>query len=344
MRALVRTVLRGSLRQVRYVKVVPLVRARGMVADVYGRAERDFGVLAPPLALHSPAPAALAACWMMLRETLLVQGVAGRTVKEVVATEVSRANACPYCVGVHQAVRETLPSGGVDDRIAAWARGTGRPAGAGAPPFPAVEAAEVCGVAVTFHYINRMVSVFLDSSPVPARTPGFLRGIVMRTVARAMRPVAPGPIAPGTSLDLLPAAPLPAGLEWARHNVSVAGAFGRAVDAVEQAAYWVPEPVRERLRSRLAVWDGSAPGLGRSWLAQALAELPDEDVPATRLALLTAFAPYQVTAQDVAAFRERWSADRELVELTSWAALTTALWIGSRLGSLPGPVPQRQKS
>lgn len=53
MRPLVRAVLRGSLRQVRYVDVIAPRRARGLVAQVYRRTERDFGVLAPPVALHS---------------------------------------------------------------------------------------------------------------------------------------------------------------------------------------------------------------------------------------------------------------------------------------------------
>ncbi|MFF2520452.1 hypothetical protein ACFVWD_58370, partial [Streptomyces sp. NPDC058086] len=77
-----------------------------------------------------------------------------------------------------------------------------------------------------------------------------------------MRPVAPGPLAPGDSLDLLPPAPLPPGLEWAEGSPFVAQALGRAVTAVDQGAHWVPEPVRERLRTRLDAWDGSAPGLG----------------------------------------------------------------------------------
>ncbi|WP_103535990.1 carboxymuconolactone decarboxylase family protein [Streptomyces sp. SM11] len=337
MRPLVRAVLRGSLRQVRYVDVVAPRRARGLVARVYRESQDEFGVLAPPLALHSPAAASLAATWLMLRETLLVDGRVSRAVKETVATEVSRANDCPYCVHVHQAVLGTLPPDGIGSGLIEWARTAGRrdqgdAAGGGHPFLPTdEEVPELGGTVVTFHYINRMVSLFLAESPMPARTPTPLRGPIMRTTALAMRPVAPGPLTPGESLALLPPAPLPPGLEWARNSPFVADALGRAFAAVEQGAHWVPEPVVERLRSRFDGWDGTAPGLGRGWLQGAVAGLPTEDVPTARLALLTAFAPYQVLPEDVEAFRSRFPTDRELIELTSWAALRTAVRIGGRI-------------
>ncbi|MFD5943688.1 carboxymuconolactone decarboxylase family protein, partial [Streptomyces griseus] len=126
MRPLVRAVLRGSLRQVRYVDVIAPHRARGLVAQVYRATERDFGVLAPPVALHSPAAASLAATWLMLREVLLVDGRVSRAVKETVATAVSRANDCPYCVHVHQAVLGTLPPDRTVSPVAEWAAAAGR--------------------------------------------------------------------------------------------------------------------------------------------------------------------------------------------------------------------------
>ncbi|MEU5716476.1 alkylhydroperoxidase [Streptomyces sp. NPDC020403] len=337
MRPLVRAVLRGSLRQVRYVDVIPPRRARGLVAQVYHHTERDFGVLAPPVALHSPAPASLAATWLMLRETLLVDGSVSRTAKETVATEVSRANNCPYCVGVHQAVLGTLPPQGPLSRLAEWAATTGRPDPAGSPrsapglPFTHAQAPELYGVAVTFHYINRMVTLFLADSPMPGRTPAPLRGPIMHTTALAMRPATPGPLPPGGSLGLLPPAPLPPALRWAQSSPHIAQAFARAYAAIEHGARWIPPLVRERVHTRLTHWDGSVPALGRGWLDEALTALPATDVPTARLALLTAFAPHQTLPQDITAFTHRYPTDRALIELTSWAALTTALHIGTRI-------------
>ncbi|MER7760787.1 alkylhydroperoxidase [Streptomyces sp. NPDC097619] len=340
MRPVVRAVLRGSLRQIHHVRATDPGRARGLVAEVYEQAQRDFGVLAPPLALHSPAPPVLAAGWLMLRETLLVEGTVGRTAKEVVATEVSRANSCPYCVSVHQATLDSLSAqpGAPGGALAVWAASTGRKPGRGAPtepPFPAAQAPELAGTAVTFHYINRMVGLYLDESPVPGQAPGFVRGPIMRTVARSMRPVSGRPLEPGTALELLPAAPLPAALSWARPNPVVAEAMGRAVAAMEGAAHWVPTAVRDRLAERLEEWDGGPVGPSRAWLTEALTGLPHEDRPAARLALLTAFAPYQAVDEDFAAFRTRFPEDRALIELTAWAALSAALCVGSRLAVTP---------
>ncbi|OKI86589.1 alkylhydroperoxidase [Streptomyces sp. CB02058] len=341
MRPVVKAVLRNALKDVRHVRAVAPRGAGEQVARVYTQIERDFGVLAPPLALHSPAPEVLAASWLLLREILLVEGRVGRAAKEVVATEVSRANSCPYCVDVHRATLRELsdrPDAG-SGALGTWARSSGLLPVPGEPsppaPFGPSAAPELYGVAVTFHYINRMVSIYLAGSPVPDQAPGFLRGPILRTATRAMRPDGPGPLRPGTSLDLLPDAPLPDGLAWASPNRTVAAALGRAAGAVESAARWVPEGVRECLDIHLARWGGRPMGLGRVWLDEAVAGLPAPEVPTARLALLTAFACHQVTDADILAFRERHPADRELIELTSWAALSTALLLGRRFTTAP---------
>ncbi|WP_328973829.1 carboxymuconolactone decarboxylase family protein [Streptomyces sp. NBC_00239] len=337
MRPIVRAVLRGSLGQIRYVRAVRPGEADGVVARVYGQAEADFGVLAPPLALHSPAPGPLAAGWLLLRETLLADGLVSRADKELVATAVSQANTCPYCVEVHRAAMEVLPAPrAAAAGLAEWAAASGRPAQgpAGALPFTAAETPEICGTALTFHYLNRMVTVFLEDSPMPKQAPGVVRGPVMRTVARSMRPVAPGPLRAGASLGLLPEAPLPPELAWAAGNPSVASAAGRAVAAVEEAAGWIPGEVRECVRGRLKDWDGAAAGPSRAWLAEAVDGVDAKDRPAAAVALLTAFAPYQLTGADIAELRARSAGDRELIELTSWAALSAAVHLAGRF-----PVP-----
>ncbi|MFF4986599.1 carboxymuconolactone decarboxylase family protein [Streptosporangium saharense] len=329
LRRVLRRPLRGSLRQVRHVRPVPPARARGLVAEVYGQAEREFGMLAPPVALHSPAPEVLAACWMMLRETLLAEthGGAGRATREAVATGVSRGNACPYCVGVHGAALGGLvPSSKAGlAPVEEWARS------GGAAPFPEKGSAELVGVAVTFHYLNRMVNVFLDETPLPPRTPRLARGVLMRTLGRLMRPVGGG-VEPGGSLGLLPMAPLPGDLSWAAGTPEVAGAFARAAAAIEAAGRRsVPGPVRDLLAARLAGWDGAQPGLGGAWVEEAVADLAAEDRPAGRLALLTAFASYRVGGSVVDAFTEGRREDGALVELTAWASMAAARRMGDRM-------------
>ena len=98
-----RAARRSSLAQIRHVAPVRPDAATGLVGRVYDQVERDFGMLAPPVALHSPAPAVLAASWLMLRETLIATGKVDRATKEAVGTAVSLGNTCPYCVEVHSA-------------------------------------------------------------------------------------------------------------------------------------------------------------------------------------------------------------------------------------------------
>ncbi|VVJ20384.1 alkylhydroperoxidase like protein [Amycolatopsis camponoti] len=341
----VRVALRRTLRDVKYVEAVRPRRARGLVRDVYRQVERDFGMLAPPLALHSPAPDVLAAVWLMLRESLVAGGTASRADKEVVAAAVSAANSCPYCVEVHAmalaslgepgaaAAIEAGDAGAIADRdtraLAAWARGEGRlPA-----DVPATTAAEFTAVAVAFHYLNRVVSVFLGPSPLPAAVPASARAKAKAVLGTLLRPEGAPP--PGDALGLLPPAPAD-GPGWAPPGGTLSDAFARAAAAIEAAGERsVPPRVRDLVRRELKAWDGKPPGLSRAWAEPVLAELPAGERAAGRLALFTAKAAYQVDAPDVAAVRPERTDDRALVELVSWAALTAAVAAAERLPHRP---------
>jgi AhpD family alkylhydroperoxidase len=349
---------RLALDQIRYLTPARSDSADPLVGRVYRQVEREFGVLAPPVALHSPAPEAMAAGWLILRETLLAPGLVGRPVKEAVACGVSLANACPYCVTVHGATLRGLAGGRAAaligaDRIdelrdpavraaAAWARGIGRVAGRAMEsgtdaPFPLEEAPEYVGVAATFHYINRMVNTFLEDAPMPPSAPR--RGLpVVERVLSAMIRAARRRIGPaGAALDLLPAADPDPDLVWSAGNPSVEQAFARAAAALERAGRRsVPEPVRELVFAELAAWDGRPKGLSRSWIEQPLAALGPVDRPAGRLALLVALASYQIDGSVVEDFRRVQPDDAQLVETAAWAALTAAR---RAVGALPWAKP-----
>lgn len=346
-RMLLRTALRRSLSQVRHVRPVPPGTASGTVAEVYSQLERDFGMLAPPVALHSPAPQVLAASWSMLRETLLAAGQADRAAREAVATAVSLENSCPYCAEVHGTALEALTgrrqrgstaAGWIDSvedgrirGIAAWASGSAS-TGGGRPPLPAVQLAELAGVAVTFHYLNRMVNVFLGDSPLPAEVPAGIRPGVRRLLGAFLRRPAGAVTDPGRSLEPLPAAPLPPDLTWAAASPAVARSLSRAAAAIEAAGTRsVPEPVRALVRDRLARWNGESPELSRAWAEEAVSGLEPDDRAAGRLALLAALASYQVDEAAVGAVRGRGADDRALVELTAWASLAAARRAAARL-------------
>ncbi|MFC6079820.1 carboxymuconolactone decarboxylase family protein [Sphaerisporangium aureirubrum] len=338
---LTRLTLPGTMSQVRYVTPVRPRGAPELVTRVYAQVAEDFGMLAPPMLLHSPAPEALAAAWCVLRESLLARGRAGRAAKEVVATAVSAGNTCPYCVDVHQATLSGLlgPARAVelaDDPALlgvdewAWSLGTRDSAAPLDPPVPAEQAAELAGVAVTFHYLNRMVNVFLGDSLLPPQVPARARGGLLRMFGLVMRPMARRGAVPGRSLELLPAAPPAADLAFADGAPHVAGAFARAAHAIDEIGRRsVPSPVRALVAAELAAWDGRPPGLGRGWADGPVSGLPPEHRAAGRLALLTAMASYQVDAAVVDAFRAGAPQDRALVELTSWAAMAAAREVGS---------------
>lgn len=346
---LTRRALRRSLNQVRYVAPVLPAAAEGLVAAVYQQVERDFGLLAPPVALHSPAPGPLAACWSLLRETLITPGLADRAAKEAVAAAVSLGNSCPYCVAVHAAavgklLRESTAAEIAADRIAkvpdprlrsiaAWARASGLrdQAKAGSAPFPAEQAPELVGVAVTFQYLNRMVNIFLNDSPLPPAAPAVARRPLMRVLGRIM--VSAGPAGQAdTTVGLLPKAELPADLSWASRSPRIASVFARAAAAIERAALdTVAPPVRELVLGELAGWRGHPRGPSRSWAHSVASRLAEADRPAGRLTLLTAFSAYQVTAADIGDFRRRQPEDEALIGLTAWASLAAARQLGTWL-------------
>jgi alkylhydroperoxidase family enzyme len=343
--------LRRSLAQIRYITPVLPGDAGGLVASVYTQAERDFGMVAAPIAMHSPAPSALAGSWAMLRETLLVSGQADRAAKEVVAAGVSATNRCPYCVAIHSAAaKELIPdldaagiaSGNLADpqlrEIAGWARSSGLPGSV--PSAPPGSFAELAGVAVTFQYLNRMVTIFLPESPLPPMTPKGVGGWVMGMLASAMTSSKP---VPGDSLELLPDAPLPGEFSWAAGDSRIAAALGGAAAAIEEAAAQVVTPaVRDLLAGRLGAWDGRPPGPSRTWADEAVAELDEADRPAGRLAVLTALAPYQVGKADIERFRSAAKAgDAAVVSFTAWASMAAARTAGSWLRE-QAPDPARQ--
>ena len=337
---LVSTVLRGlSTVQVRQVKAVQYGAASGDVARVYREVERDFGVLAPPVILHAPAPDVMAACWLTLRETLLVPGSAPRASKEAVCTTISESNSCPFCITMHSSMLGNLVGyrdGVIGDPEASaaadWTNANAGPdTGAGHPvPFGVEQTPEMVGTAVVMQYLNRMVNVFLGEVPLPPRTPESALVVVRRVLVWLIKTAERRGPQPGASLDLLPDAPLPADLEWAAGHPAIAGAFARAAAAVDEAGRRsVPAEVRDLVADRLSRWDGKPAGLSRSWVEDAIAGLPEDARPAGRLALLTAFASYQIDQQVIDEFRATQPADRALTDLTAWASFTTARRIGS---------------
>ncbi len=333
---------------IKYIQPITAASASGLTAQVYRQIKRDFGALVEPFTLHSPAPQLLAGVWMATRETELT-GRVRRELEEAVAATISQLNQCPYCQDAHTMMLHataahnaaTAISHGRDDQIqdpalreiVAWAAATRSPGDAIllSPPFSAEEAPEVVGTAVVFHYINRMVDVFLSETPLPSNR-DWLKGTLKRLAGWYFSSAARRQKPDGASLELLPVADLPADLAWAAASPTVASAFARWAAVIETAGRnALPDDVRALVGERVAAWNGEFPGLSRGWVEEAMAGLDDSSKPAARLALLMALAPYQVDEGVIEGYRAWRSGDDALVEAAAWASFMAARRVGTWL-------------
>lgn len=329
-----RLAMRGALGQVRHVSTVPVRSAAGDVARVYSAVEAEFGLLAPPVALHAPAPDLLVAAWSLLRESLLVSGSVPRAEREAVATGVSLANECPYCVQVHASVLGGLQPGtgahglrsgdlsAVTDprlrELVLWAR-DGGPA-----PVPDGDVPELLAVVLAFHYLNRMVHVFLGPSPLPAGLPSAVGGFAAGVLGRMLAPTAALRRAPEASDGARDAVGLPPDLGWA----SPRSVPARAVTAIDRHGDRVLGPAeRDAVHRALAVPPAAGTPVTAQRIDGLLADVPAGRRAAARLALLTAIAPYRVDDTVVEAYRAATPGrhgDADVLAVTAWAALAAA--------------------
>lgn len=284
---------------------------------------RDFGVAAEPVTLHRSCPEIFAGVWIALRETLVVGSVSRRR-KERIATAISESNRCPYCVDAHRIMLSATPAedevGGAD-RESDWARATSLPDSAilSSPPFGEGDGPELRGTAFCFHYINRMVTILLDDSPLPFQ--GWIRKPIAFASRRYFARVLRRRPEPGDSLALLPPASIPRQLAWAGEG-RVAAALARFVRSIEGSAErTIDRQGRERVVAHLRTWLGSPPPLGGGWIDDALR---GADSPRARLALLAALAPHRVGGPEIAAARGS-GVDGDLLATLSWGSLQAAL-------------------
>ncbi|MFG2040645.1 carboxymuconolactone decarboxylase family protein [Dactylosporangium sp. NPDC048998] len=340
----------------RFVVPVPRRAATGSVAEVYARSARELGALfAPHL---SVVPELHAALWAVLRESLLV-GAAPRHRKEAVAAAVAVANRCPFCIDAHTAMlhatgehrlasavlRGDTPEDPADAALVAWAMSTRRPS----PrpwPFPPELAPEYVGTALANHCINRLVDALRPGSPLPG---GALRDPSRRAAGLALSRTVRRTLPLGESLSLLTpaaggatsaagepawAAGAPVGTAWV--------AFSRASKA---GGALLGDAARDALLSAVDAWDGEHPELGNGWLDRAVTGVPEDQLPAARLAVLAAIAPYRLTDSAVAAWRSSVGpdgagrSDADLVRLLAYGAFTAVDRLAAAVSHADGGRP-----
>lgn len=317
----------------------------------------DFGMVPPPISIHKIDSDLFAASWACLRETLVV-GQVPRYFKEAVATGAANANKCPYCVGAHSmmydiykpkakshARGEEAPDSLNTTALSSWAQSCY--AAENSPmvePFLKSARAEIIGTAVFFHYLTRMVSVYLGDSFVPEKLAWSVP--IMMPVMRVMmglndkRHKKPG-------ASRLPDIPSDNGPAWAdQDNVRVAFAQFQQVTE-NKITRILDQPMIDFINTYLSTWERLADSPGAGWVNTHIENWSEQDPlkkQQAKFMLLVIGSPYMVIDSDKNALIEKMG-DANFLAMTAWVALKAALRTGvivSGSGAKPvGPANEK---
>ncbi|VAW75026.1 hypothetical protein MNBD_GAMMA13-1514 [hydrothermal vent metagenome] len=320
---------------IRHIQRPDLATDDPLVRKVMEQASREFQV-APPVTLHQPDPLLLAGVWGLMREAFVVHAE-GRVVREAVAAAVSQLNECPYCVDVHASMHlsaggegniltDELSNGTSASALAyQWASATLTPDAdiIHHPQIPAGDVPQVFGTAICFHFINRMVNIFLDKAPMPMPAAGsnFMRAFSRASLRFFGKRMVQLDGEPGAFIIDPGEMALPPEFSWSASDLNVAGSLTRFAYAAEHAGREaLHEDVRTVVTDHLQTWKGEPPGLGRGWVDTLVKQVDARLQPSTRLALLAARASWQIDEQVVADFRSVVDDDRSLIQAAGWAS------------------------
>ncbi|MFK8084252.1 MAG: hypothetical protein AB8B97_28530 [Granulosicoccus sp.] len=296
----------------------------GLNQRVYAQMRRDF-MVAGPFVLHSEIPELLAGSWVLVRETLFA-GSADRGSKEAVAWAVSKANQCPFCVDAHFAAVQA--SNNKESVLASWAEATAEANAPmlSSPPFTQYYA-EYLGTAVAFHYLNRMVSVFLDKKmmPVPDLLDG-MSGIMAKVMMGGMIRKSEG-LTVGDSLALLPETDkaLAWKPKWAESSrqVSEALAGWSSINETIMQSHF-NEQFIDMIGERVDSWFGGPALMSGYDYSGARWVFDKSDLPCAELALCTVYSPYNVTDTMLENALQSTGSTQALLTLVAWSAQRAA--------------------
>ncbi|HAA16538.1 MAG TPA: hypothetical protein DCE41_34455 [Cytophagales bacterium] len=325
--------------------------ASGLVKEVYQELKQEMGDVVEPVSLHALEPTVLREVWGMLREILLIDDHMLRREKEAVAAAVSSSNACPYCVDAH-----TIMVMGLDDAQTAkaiakkdlslitdsplrglleWAFHTRdfdqlRPV---ENKYLGKALPELIGTVVFFHYLNRMVTLFLGATILPMNVPmmkGMMKKMAAMMFSKVLKTKKEGrTLADGETLDLFQQYPM----HWANSNTRVHYALAKAQQTTQALAKdYLPEEIRSFVVSQIQAWDGQDLESTREMEA-ALLKVEEEYRDVARVLLHTAMCDYRVQGKDIQLLKEHFGGkDEAALVLTSWVSMVAAIEIGNRLG------------
>ncbi len=334
---------RLSVKTMRYISAVPTREASGLTKQVYDMIEQDF-FKNGSLTSRSQVPELMAAIWTGGREAMLVEDRVDRTTKDAVCAVLSQINDCPYCEdmlvslvhagGEHEAAEDILTQnnlGATDPKLRErleWVRTIATPGTSDTmpAPFTAEQLPEVLGTLMGMSDINRFSHVVMADSPVNA--PFGLQAVkagALRLFGSELEVTRRLRLEPGRALPLLPPAPLPEDMSWAKPNPRVADALARWTAAVEREVEGVVSPeVKDKVAASLDSWRGERMPISRAWVNADVEGLSGEDEAIARLAIVLAKAPYQVDEGMAEAVLGNDTDEARFVRILSWASFTGA--------------------
>ncbi|MHC4925215.1 MAG: carboxymuconolactone decarboxylase family protein [Planctomycetota bacterium] len=345
---------RLSVKTMRHVSSIPRGEATGLVKHVYDMIAEDFFINGS-LTSHSRVPELLAGVWTGGRESILVDDHLDRTTKEAMTAVVSQLNECAYCgdmlVSLVHAGRKHTAAKNIfaerEDGIAeeslreklVWMKQVLSGPDAPVPPLPFAREAlpEVIGSILAISHINRFSHIVMDGSPVsPLFGSRAIKGLNLRMFGHELKSTKTRPIDPDRTAALLPGAPLPADMTWARPNPRIARAMARWAAAIKrETAQAVSPGIRDFVTTNLDAWDGSPMPLSRSWVEEETVALPDRDREMARFALIVAKSAPQI---DDATVRRVHRDEEQFVRTLAWASFSGARRVAANVARKAGAV------
>lgn len=339
-----------SLKTMRYVHAVPRSKASGIVKDVYNMIEDDFFVNGS-LTSRSRVPELFAGVWSWGRESVLVSDKLDRTSKEAMTATLSAIVDCPYCgdmlvslvhAGKQHDDAENIFSENEEEitdpvlrKRLTWVRAVATP-GASPPaqiPFTEEELPEAIAALMSMADINRFSHVVMDGSPVDAPLGmASLKAMALRIFGSELRATHVRPLKPGRSHHLLPPAPLPEDLAWAKPNPRIAEAVSRYAAAVEREANKiVPENVQRLVYASLKNWRVERMPMSRSWVENEISDLQGSDRDIARLALVLAKAAYQGDEKMYEKVLAISGNEENFIRILNWCTFTASRYFAANV-------------
>lgn len=310
-------------------------KATGLRKKVLMQLQQEFQRV-PPITLHYANEKLMASVWAFARESL-VAGKSSRVNRELVAAITSQLNKCPFCIEVHTSM---LHGAGDDDAadiafnenstsshqkpLADWARATLTPKARilAKPPFDDADKPYLIATVLVFHYTNRMVTIFLDESPLPIGVSNkWLKNKLNRMVGFvAGRRIVSVQAEHGEAVYYHNDAKLDSAFSWAKSNKAIAKGLATFANAIEEAGAESLSPkARKVIIKTVDSWNGESMPMSRNWIESTLEILPNVEKTGAELALLVALADYRIDEKLITRFKENHN-DTDLVNVTAWGA------------------------